>query len=157
MAGYCLWKRISFPVVCDLFAPMLALGQAFGRMGCLLSGDGDYGPPSDVAWAMAFPRGLVPTTERVHPTPIYDMILLLAIFIFLWRVRGRGYRTGKLFGVYLILSGIARFITEFYRRNPEAALGLSMAQLLSVALVLLGSALTVALRAPMGRAPAESG
>jgi phosphatidylglycerol:prolipoprotein diacylglycerol transferase len=144
VASYCYVKKVSFLVVCDLFAPMLALGHVFGRLGCLLSGDGDYGPPSGVPWAMAFPRGAVPTTEKVHPTPIYDIILLLAVFAFLWAIRKRDYRPGYLFGVYLILSGIARFITEFYRLTPEVWLGLTTAQLFSIALVVTGAALTLA-------------
>lgn len=148
LAGYCAVRRISFLMVLDLLAPMAALGQALGRLGCLLSGDGDYGPPTDVAWAMAFPRGVVPTLEKVHPTPIYDMILLLAIFLFLWAIRRRDYRNGYLFGLYLILAGIARFLTEFYRLNPKVVLGLSMAQVISVALVLAGLTLTWILRRP---------
>ncbi|UCF20770.1 MAG: prolipoprotein diacylglyceryl transferase [Gemmatimonadota bacterium] len=156
-AGYCYLKRIPFLVVCDLFAPMLALGHVFGRLGCLLSGDGDYGPPTDVPWAMAFPRGAVPTTERVHPTPIYDMILLLAVLAFLWSFRKREYRPGFLFGFYLILSGIARFITEFYRLTPEVWLGLTTAQLFSIALVVTGIALTLLLRSPRKPLAVEAG
>ncbi len=148
VAGYCALKRISFPVMCDLYAPMLAFGQIFGRMGCLLAGDGDYGPPTDVAWAMAFPRGAVPTNDKVHPTPIYDMIILFAIFLFLWSIRKRDYRDGYLFGLYLLLSGIGRFFTEFYRINPKVALGLSMAQWISIGLVVAGLGLTLALRRP---------
>jgi phosphatidylglycerol:prolipoprotein diacylglycerol transferase len=156
VAGYCYLQRISFLVVCDLFAPMLALGHVFGRLGCLLSGDGDYGPPSGVPWAMAFPRGVVPTTERVHPTPIYDMILLLGVFAFLWSIRKRDYRPGYLFGIYLILSGIARFITEFYRLTPEVWLGLTTAQLFSIALFVTGTALMLSLRGRRQQAAVES-
>ncbi len=154
VAVYTRIRGLSLPRVCDLTAPLLALGQAFGRMGCLLSGDGDYGPPSDVAWAMAFPRGLVPTSERVHPTPIYDMIILVAIFLLLWRIRKRDYRVGALFSLYLVLVGVGRFFTEFYRRTPEVALGLTMAQLISLALIVGGAAGLWLLRtraAPAGR------
>ncbi len=138
VAAYVKFNRLALPLVLDLVAPLLALGQAFGRMGCLLSGDGDYGPPSDVAWAVAFPRGLVPTTERVHPTPIYDMIILVAIFLLLWRVRKRDYAGGALFSLYLVLVGVGRFFTEFYRNTPDVALGLTMAQFISVALIVGG-------------------
>lgn len=146
VAGYVKFSRLALPLVLDLVAPLLALGQAFGRMGCLLSGDGDYGPPSDVPWAMAFPRGLVPTTERVHPTPIYDMIILVAIFVLLWRIRKRDYPAGALFSLYLVLVGAGRFFTEFYRNTPEVALGLTMAQYISIALIGGGGAALYLLR-----------
>lgn len=146
VAAYVRFRGLALPRVLDLVAPLLALGQALGRIGCLLSGDGDYGPPSDVAWAMAFPRGLVPTTERVHPTPIYDMIILVAIFLLLWRIRDRDYRAGALFSLYLVLVGVGRFFTEFYRRTPEVALGLTMAQYISIALIAGGGAALYLLR-----------
>ena len=58
---------------------------SFGRIGCFLAGDGDYGIPSSLPWAMSFPHGIVPTLDRVHPTPIYEFLGALAITIFLWR------------------------------------------------------------------------
>lgn len=137
---YVRHNNVSIPVVCDVMAPLLALGQTFGRMGCLLSGDGDYGPPTDVPWAMSFPDGVVPTPPgvQVHPTPIYDMIFLLAIFVFLWKVRKKDWPTGIKFSLYLILMGSERIITEFFRTTPEIFLGLTMAQLISIGLILIG-------------------
>jgi len=125
-------------LVMDLYAPMLALGQFFGRGGCLLSADGDYGPPTDVPWAMSFPNGIVPTNEMVHPTPIYDMIILFTVFIFLWRIRTREHPSGYMFGLYLILLSVGRIITEFYRTTPVIGLGLTMAQWISVVLIIIG-------------------
>ncbi len=138
VSWYVYHHRIRIPLVCDALAPMLALGQTFGRMGCLLSGDGDYGPPTDLPWAMAFPKGLVPTTERVHPTPIYDMILLFASFLILWKVRKKKWPAGSKFSLYLILIGTERFITEFYRNTPKIVFGLTMAQLISLGLFTAG-------------------
>ena len=69
-------KELPFLLVADLMGPLLLLGQGLGRVGCFLSGDGCYGPPSDVPWAMAFPNGVVPTYENVHPTPLYDTLFL---------------------------------------------------------------------------------
>ena len=60
----------------DLAPPRLAAGYAIGRIGCQLSGDGDYGIPWDGPWAMAYPDGTVPTTEEVHPTPVYETIII---------------------------------------------------------------------------------
>lgn len=140
VAWYIRRKNIALPLMCDLMAPLLALGQTFGRMGCLLSGDGDYGPPTDVPWAMSFPNGVVPTTQEVHPTPIYDMIILLGIFIFLWRMRTKPQPQGFKFSLYLILMGAGRFFTEFYRTTPEVLLGLTLAQWISVGLIIGGGA-----------------
>src|SRR6185437_155038 len=66
-----------------------ALGYGIGRIGCLLSGDGDYGKPTSLPWGMSFPNGLVPTTQRVHPTPIYELIVACAIAWLLWRLGAR--------------------------------------------------------------------
>ena len=91
---YVRHQKLSFPFVFDLMAPLIALGQTFGRMGCLLSGDGDYGPPTDLPWTMSFPKGIIPTNELVHPTPIYDMIWLFGSFLFLWSIRKKELPTG---------------------------------------------------------------
>ncbi|MFQ5707884.1 MAG: prolipoprotein diacylglyceryl transferase [bacterium] len=131
-------NKISIPIICDLMAPLLALGQTFGRMGCLLSGDGDYGYATHVPWALSFPKGVVPTNQLVHPTPIYDMIILLSIFAFLWKLRKKTYPTGFKFSLYLILLGIGRIFTEFFRTTPKVLLGLTMAQLISIALIITG-------------------
>ncbi len=139
VALYVYRKNVSVALIADLTAPLLALGQFFGRGGCLLSGDGDYGPPSDLPWAMAFPNALVPTNVPVHPTPIYDMILLLAIFVVLWKFRFKKYPQGTLFGMYMILLGAERFITEFFRNTPKVLFGITMAQWISFALISTGA------------------
>ncbi|MFQ5825471.1 MAG: prolipoprotein diacylglyceryl transferase [bacterium] len=143
---YMHYKKIAIPLICDLAAPVLALGQTFGRMGCLLSGDGDYGPPTDIPWAMAFPKGVIPTTEKVHPTPIYDMIFLLTIFGILWKLRKKEFPTGFKFSIYLVLLGTERTITEFYRNTPKILFGLTVAQLISIGLIITGGTLLVFLK-----------
>jgi len=130
-------QRVSIPLITDITAPLLALGQVFGRCGCFLSADGDYGPPTDVPWAMSFPNGLVPTDKLVHPTPLYDMLILFVIFLVLWRLRKRELPTGMKFSFYLILLGIGRIITEFWRNTPKVVWGLTAAQWISIALILL--------------------
>lgn len=134
-------RRSSLPVwkAADYIGPMLLLGNSFGRLGCLLSGDGDYGPPSDVPWAMAFPDGLVPTNVPVHPTPLYDIALNLIFFGVLWNLRKRNYPNGTIFGMYLIAAGTERFITEFWRNTAEIAFGwMTMAQMISIVLMAAG-------------------
>lgn len=123
----------------DAIGPTLLLGYGIGRIGCFLAGDGDYGPPSDLPWAMAFPNGTVPTDVPVHPTPLYETLISFAFFAILWTQRRRMEETpGVLFGASLILLGIERFIVEFWRTNPPVLAGLSTAQLFSIFLVIFG-------------------
>lgn len=127
--------------ILDLAAPLVLLGYGIGRIGCLLAGDGDYGPPTDLPWGMAFPHGLVPTTVRVHPTPIYDTLLSWALFAVLWKLRKRPHPPGLMISGMLIFYGIERFTTEFWRTTPKILFGwMSMAQILSVLSILVGLA-----------------
>lgn len=104
----------------DIIGPLLLLGYGIGRIGCLLAGDGDYGPPSDVPWAMAFPNGTVPTDVPVHPTPIYETLISFTFFGILWSQRQKIYSIpGILFGASLVLIGVERFIVEFWRLTPR--------------------------------------
>ena len=112
-------RRIPLIVLADVVAPALAIGLAFGRIGCQLAGDGDYGTPTDLPWGMSYPNGVVPTTERVHPAPLYEMVASLAIFAYLWRRRHANPPPGDLIGRYLILAATVRFLLECIRRNPH--------------------------------------
>lgn len=144
----------------DLASPAAAVGYAVGRIGCLTSGDGDYGIPSNVPWAMGFPDGIDPTPPgvRVHPTPIYELIAGLVIAWWLWRRGSKPRPTGELVGEYLILTGLARFLVEFIRRNPKILIGLSNAQLASLGSVAVGVILVwvaVSRRKPASEDPSE--
>jgi phosphatidylglycerol---prolipoprotein diacylglyceryl transferase len=119
-------------------APALALGYGVGRVACQLAGDGTYGVASDLPWAMSYPHGEVPTTERVHPTPIYETLASLLIFAVLWRLRTR-MAPVRLFALYLVLAGLERFLIEFIRLNDEVALGLTPPQLFALAMVAAGT------------------
>jgi len=160
-------NKLSILLVLDLASPASALGYGFGRMGCLLSGDGDYGTPTSLPWGMSFPHGLVPTTERVHPTPIYEFIGACVIAWVLWRM-GRSFvrapatsaksgkakgvavdpklaerasptaHVGDVFAAYLVLTGVARFLVEFIRINPRVLFGLTTAQISSAIGVFAG-------------------
>jgi phosphatidylglycerol:prolipoprotein diacylglycerol transferase len=114
-------------------------------VGCQLSGDGDYGEASDLPWAMAYPEGTVATTEEVHPTPVYETVAMGLVALVLWRMRDR-FAPGVLFGLYLILAGFERFLVEFIRRNDAVAAGLTLAQLVSIAMVAGGAALLLTRR-----------
>ena len=126
----------------DLCSPAAAVGYAIGRIGCLLSGDGDYGVPTSLPWGMSFPNGVVPTMERVHPTPLYEFFIWLVIAAILWgvgkrAVTGTGIK-GEVFYLYLISTGVARFLIEFIRINPRSFFGMSNAQTASLASIVLG-------------------
>jgi phosphatidylglycerol:prolipoprotein diacylglycerol transferase len=124
----------------DIGGPCLALGYAIGRIGCQVSGDGDYGKDWDGPWAMGYPHGTVPTApgETVHPTPIYETVTMGLLAFALWQLRDK-VRPGLLFAFYLVGSGLERFLVEFLRRNEDVALGLTAAQLESLTLFVIGA------------------
>jgi phosphatidylglycerol:prolipoprotein diacylglycerol transferase len=141
-AGVTLWayhRRFLGLALLDIVSPALALGYAIGRVGCQVSGDGDYGIASGLPWAMSYPDGTVPTTEQVHPTPVYETLAMGLVAWLLWSWRDR-LRPGLLFAFYLVFAGLERFLIEFIRRNDEVLAGLTMPQLESVVLVVAGSA-----------------
>jgi phosphatidylglycerol---prolipoprotein diacylglyceryl transferase len=134
------WRRGVLNLqLLDLAAPALAIGQGIGRVGCQLSGDGDYGVASNVPWAMSYPDGTVPTTQEVHPTPVYESLALGIIAVVLWRLRDR-VRPGMLFALYLVLAGMQRLLVEFVRRNDTVVAGLTLPQLVSLAMITAGTA-----------------
>jgi len=120
----------------------IGLSYAVGRIGCFLAGDGDYGIPSSLPWAMSFPHGVVPTLARVHPTMLYSSLWEFAVFFFLWRLSNPSRRPvlkpGTLLAIYLIATGSGRFLVEFLSLNPVISLGLKEAQIVSVAMMLAG-------------------
>jgi phosphatidylglycerol---prolipoprotein diacylglyceryl transferase len=131
----------------DACAPAACFGYGIGRIGCFLSGDGDYGKPTSLPWGMSFPNGVVPTLQRVHPTPLYELIIWCAIGAFLWHVGTKALRGSKpsaagiIFCGYLVLTGIARFLIEFIRINPRSFLGMTNAQVAGLASAIAGAAL----------------
>jgi phosphatidylglycerol:prolipoprotein diacylglycerol transferase len=131
------WRNFLGLTLLDLAAPAIAIGYAVGRVGCQLSGDGDYGTPWDGPWAMAYPDGTVPTDETVHPTPVYETLTMGLVALGLWHLRDK-VKPGILMALYLLLAGIERFLVEFIRRNDEVALGLTQPQLISLAMILGG-------------------
>lgn len=131
------WRGFFGLALLDFCAPLIALGYAIGRVGCQLSGDGDYGEASDLPWAMAYPEGTEPIDTEVHPTPIYESVAMGLVAFALWRLRGR-LKPGLVFALWLVLTGLERLLIEFVRRNDAAALGLTLPQLVSVAMMAVG-------------------
>jgi phosphatidylglycerol:prolipoprotein diacylglycerol transferase len=135
------WAKIGCLRTLDLAAPAAAIGYGIGRIGCFLSGDGCYGIATNLPWGMSFPHGIEPTLVRVHPTPLYELAAGLLIGGWLWLRGGKKHGTGAIVGEYFVLSGMARFLVEFIRRNPKVLWGLSNAQLASAGTVVVGVAL----------------
>jgi phosphatidylglycerol---prolipoprotein diacylglyceryl transferase len=141
--------KMKVLLMLDIASPASAIGYGIGRIGCLISGDGDYGTPTSLPWGMSFPNGLVPTTERVHPTPIYEFLAAMVIGYILWRIGGRAVGgllpAGEIFAFYLILTGVVRFLVELIRINPRSFFGLTNAQAASLASIFAGSILLLTL------------
>ena len=140
-------NKMSFWTLGDAIAPAVAIAYALARVGCFLVGD-DYGVPSDLPWAIAFPKGLPPTDVRVHPTQIYEIILSAIIFIYLWKIRKKDAPTGWLFSIFLILAGIERFLVEIVRdTTPSPIPHISIAQIMSIIMIIIGIIKLVQIRA----------
>jgi phosphatidylglycerol:prolipoprotein diacylglycerol transferase len=129
---------VSVVQMMNCVAPAVAVGQSIGRVGCFLVGD-DYGKPSDLPWAVAFPVGAPPTDPgvRVHPTQIYEILWLLPVAFVLWKRRDR---SPFLFGEYLVANGLGRLVIETLRVNPRVWAGLTEPQIVGLLLIVAGSA-----------------
>ena len=134
----------------DLAAPAAAIGYGVGRIGCLTSGDGDYGINTTLPWGVHMAKNaLVPPTPPdalVQPTPIYELLFALVVFWILWKLAAPKPGTapkpiGWLTGLYLILSGLGRFLVEFVRINPKIYLHMSNAQVAALGSIAAGAAL----------------
>ena len=142
-------RRLPIVAVLSAATPGLAIGHAIGRIGCFLVGD-DYGRPSTLPWAIAFPKGLPPTDVPVHPTQLYEAALLLPIAWLLFRLRRRRASDAFVLGCYLLLTSVLRFLIEVIRVNERVALGLTVAQWASIGLAIVGIWLLRTSRAAKG-------
>jgi phosphatidylglycerol---prolipoprotein diacylglyceryl transferase len=152
------WRKALELVMLDMCATALALGYALGRIGCQVSGDGDYGIRSSLPWAMGYPHGTVPTPPgvAVQPTPIYETLAMGLVAYLLWRLRDR-VRPGVVFALYCLLSGLERFLVEFVRRNSEVFVGLTTPQLESILLMVVGAVWLVLMMRGRGLAGLRGG
>ena len=148
-----LGRRIGGIRMLDLAAPATAIGYGVGRIGCLTSGDGDYGRNTfSTLWGVHMkPDALVPPTPPnalVLPTPLWELALGILIAIILWNLAKKPRFVGWLTGAYLVLSGLARFVVEFWRINPKLYLGgtMSNAQVAALGSVLVGAGVMLAAR-----------
>ena len=171
-------RRLKVPLrwTLDLTAPALPAAYALGRIGCFLVGD-DYGRPTSLPWGVKFPQGLPPTTAdalsrdfgvalapgtppdallAVHPTQIYEAVLMIGAFMVLWRLRNHKHGTGWLFSIYLMLAGAERFLIEFVRaKEDHIGAGLTVAQLVAIGLMVSGAVLYTRWKSSEVVAPGE--
>lgn len=142
-------RRYKLPLgqFAGIAAAPLSLAYGIGRIGCFLSGDGTYGGPSDLPWAMAFPNGTMPTLVRVHPTALYEAAFAFVLAGLLWWARTRMVPLA-VFGLYAVLSGMARFLVEELRINKTVLLGMTQPQLWSLLLMAVGFGLLMRTRGP---------
>lgn len=156
IAGVIYVKQRGLPirVTCDGVAPAMMLGYAIGRIGCQLSGDGDWGIPANLAlkpgwlpawlWAQTYDNNILGVTiapPGVYPTPIYETLMGLTIFGILWGVRKHPFQAGWLFVLYLLFSGVERFSIELIRANSVVhilGIAASQAQIISGVMIILG-------------------
>jgi phosphatidylglycerol---prolipoprotein diacylglyceryl transferase len=136
-------RRLPVGTVANIMAPAIALGYAVARIGCFLAGDGTYGRPSDLPWAMAFPGGIVPTTVRVQPTTIYETLAMFGVFLVLYWMARRPQPGWYVFAWFLVLSGAERFAVEFLRLNSAWLFGLTPPQWFAISGILVGSAILI--------------
>ncbi|MFL5747880.1 MAG: prolipoprotein diacylglyceryl transferase [Niastella sp.] len=149
----------------DIGSPGMMLAYAIGRMGCHVAGDGDWGiinnqpKPGWVPqwlWASRYPHNSVHQglyipgctgshctvlTTPVYPTPLYEALICLCLFLLLWKLRRTLKKPGILFAYFAILNGAERFCIEFIRINPRYEIGywnLSQAQVLALGWMLTG-------------------
>lgn len=147
VTGVALYRRLPLGMTANIMAPAVALGYGVGRIACQLAGDGTYGRPSDLPWAMSYPRGTMPTTVPVQPTPVYETLSMLLVFAMLYLLARKPRPGWYVFAWFLVLSGVERFAVEFLRRNPLLWAGLTAPQWFALAGVGIGAlALVVMLR-----------
>jgi len=145
--------RLSLLETTDAIASILPLGYGIGRMGCHISGDGDFGIlTSNKIFGMPFPSAIVPVDAfydgfnpslvkylMVYPTTLWESLYNFLLFIFLWKLNeSKRKKPGMVLALYGIFAGFGRFWVEFFRRNPKIFFGLSEAQVISIAMMIAG-------------------
>jgi len=156
----------------DIGGPGMMLSYAIGRIGCQMSGDGDWGIANTASkphwlgwlpnwmWSFNFPHNVNNEGIRipgcgglkycnqlevpVYPTSFYESVMCILLFFILWQLRHKTKVPGVLFGIYMILAGIERFLIELIRVNTKykvAGIPFTQAELISIFMVIGGAAL----------------
>ena len=151
--------NVRFWKIADLCAPAIALGQAIGRIGCLMAGD-DYGRPASVPWAVTFTDpaaasiGGAPLGVPLHPVQLYESVVCLALFLLLVQLAHRRHREGDIIVAYTGLYAVARFVLEFFRGDADRGFVfgglLSTSQFIGIGMFALALVFFVARRRRIG-------
>jgi phosphatidylglycerol:prolipoprotein diacylglycerol transferase len=137
---YACWKRLSLWKLADVIAPSIALGHVFGRFGCLMTGC-CYGRPTNLPWAIHFPKDHWTGGAWVHPTQIYEALLNALLYVGLMTLYRRKRFDGQIFTLYLIGYALLRGFVEMFRGDyPQYYLGghVTPAQFVSVGILATG-------------------
>jgi phosphatidylglycerol:prolipoprotein diacylglycerol transferase len=141
------WKKLPFWKTADVLAPSIALGNIFGRIGCLLNGC-CYGRACNLPWAIRFPSGHPTGGLPVHPTEIYDALNNFILYLLLaWLFRRKKF-DGEVFATYLIGYAITRTIMEYFRGDyppDQIHFGLTPGELISIPVFIAGLVLGIVL------------
>ncbi|MDR3281431.1 MAG: prolipoprotein diacylglyceryl transferase [Endomicrobium sp.] len=134
-------KKMLFLKLCDFFAPVLALAHAIGRIGCFFAGC-CYGKHSSLPWSVVFmdKNSLAIRGEHLHPTQLYEALANFLLFIFLHFYSKKENRAGMIFGSYLMIYTVLRFIIEFFRNDYRGGIFFyfSISQVISIFLFITG-------------------
>src|SRR5262245_53711168 len=134
--------QLPFWPAADVCAPAIALGQAIGRIGCLMAGD-DYGRPTGLPLGVTFTDpdaatiGGAPLGVPLHPVQLYESIVCLILFAALVRLSRKKHFEGEVILAYTFLYAVARFVLEFYRGDADRGFvfgGLSTSQFIAAIL-----------------------
>ncbi len=141
----------------DVFAPGIAIGHAIGRIGCFAAGC-CWGTECSLPWGVTFrnPDAAeltgVPLDVKLHPSQLYEVFTETALFGFLYWRFGKSHTPGKIMGLYLVLSSIARFLIEFTRYHEQGLWwGLSLTQWISIGVAVAGALLLARNTVPSAR------
>lgn len=152
---YLRHEKKDIGIYADIIGPVLLIGQGIGRIGCFFAGC-CHGKACDLRWAVTFPNASPPADYPVHPTQLYETLINVTLFFILTKaIRPRTTRKGTTFSLFLVLAGAERFLLEFIRVNPKAALGLTSAQFTSAGLIVLGLVILFFFTQPKERTAAQ--
>lgn len=145
LIAYARYRGISVGVLADAVAPSLILGQAIGRVGCMINGD-VFGAPTDLPWAVAYthPNSMAPQLGvPAHPAAGYELLWDLIVFGILWKLRTRNFANGTILLLYFALYSLGRFFITFSREDLLILFGLSQAQVIALGTIIVAAPLAV--------------